>query len=188
VFAIADTKGIRVPIRVRRYLHRILITAALGLGIFPTICRAQESNLPAHTLTQLVGTMPAPSLSAAGDIVAPDERTGQRHASTSPVIETASSRLGVFLPLYASFAGLQALDAHSTVRALQAGGSERNPLLREIAGRPAALFALKAGVTASTILLTEKLRVKNRVGAIVLMAALDSVYAMVVVHNYRAIP
>ena len=51
-----------------------------------------------------------------------------------------------------------------------------------------ALVALKAGVTASTILLTEKLRVRNRVGAIVLMAALNSAYAMVVVHNYRTIP
>ena len=47
---------------------------------------------------------------------------------------------------------------------------------------------MKAGVTASTIFLAEKLRVKNLVGAVVLMAALNSAYAMVVVHNYRAIP
>jgi hypothetical protein len=177
-----------VPIRARRYLQRVLVTAALGLGIVPTICRAQESSPPGHTLTPLLGTMPAPLPSAAGDIVVPDERTDLRQPPNSRAVETGSSRLGVFLPLYASFAGLQVLDAHSTLRALNAGGSERNPLLRDIAGRPAALFALKAGVTASTILLTEKLRVKNRVGAIVLMVALDSAYAMVVVHNYRARP
>jgi hypothetical protein len=70
--------------------------------------------------------------------------------------------------------------------ALQNGGTERNPLLRDLAGRPAGLLALKAGVTASTIFLTEKLRKKHPVGAVVLMAALDSFYATVVVHNYRA--
>jgi hypothetical protein len=47
---------------------------------------------------------------------------------------------------------------------------------------------VKAGVTASAILLTEQLRQKHPVGAIALMAALDSFYAMVVVHNYRTIP
>ena len=92
------------------------------------------------------------------------------------------------LPLYASFAGLQALDAHSTVRALQNGGSEANPLMRGLADRPAALYAVKAGVAASAILLTERLRPRHRVGAVALMAALDSLYTMVVVHNYRAIP
>jgi hypothetical protein len=109
------------------------------------------------------------------------------HQSSDRVAEVAPLRLGVLLPLYVSFAGLQALDAHSTMRGLRAGGTEQNPLLRGIAGRPAALVALKAGVAASTILLTESLRVRNRAGAIVLMAALNSVYAMVVTHNYQAI-
>lgn len=90
--------------------------------------------------------------------------------------------------MYASFAGLQALDAHSTMRALQNGGVEANPLLRDLAGRPAAIVALKAGVTASTILVAEKLRRKNRLAAWAFMASLNSFYAVVVVHNYRAIP
>jgi hypothetical protein len=113
----------------------------------------------------------------------------ERHdPSITRVIETPRSpRLRVVLPLYASFAALQTLDAHSTTRALRDGGVERNPLLADLAKRPAALYALKAGITASTIFLTEKLRARHRVGAIVLMAALDSFYATVVVHNYRAI-
>ena len=176
-----------MPKRVRRHLQRTLITAALGLAIFPTIGRAQDLSLPRQTLTQLLGTMPAPSLSATGAIGIADERTEQ-HAATARATEIDPPRPGALVPLYVSFAGLQALDAHSTIRALRSGASEANPLLREVADRPIALFALKAGVTASTIFLTEKLRVKNRVGAVVLMAALNSAYAMVVAHNYRAVP
>jgi len=39
-------------------------------------------------------------------------------------------------------------------------------------------------VTAATILLADKVRVRNRTGAIILMAALNSAYAIVVAHNY----
>ena len=66
--------------------------------------------------------------------------------SRSPEAAPAKS-LGVLLPLYASFAGLQALDAHSTTRALQNGAVEGNPLIRDLAGQPVKLLALKAGVT-----------------------------------------
>jgi hypothetical protein len=94
--------------------------------------------------------------------------------------------LGVLLPLYASFAGLQALDAHSTLRAINSGATERNPLMTGVAGQPAALFALKAGTTAATIYLVERIRPKNRVAAMAIMAGVNSFYAAVVIHNYRA--
>jgi hypothetical protein len=178
-----------VLICVRQYVHRVVVIAALGLACSPTICVAQESTLALHTLTSLLGATPAPSISPANIFVVADDPAEGRYSSISHVTETVPEpRLGVLLPLYTSFAGLQMLDAHSTTRALQNGGAERNPLLGSFAGRPGALFALKAGVTASTILLAEKLRAKHRVGGILLMAALDSFYAMVVVHNYRAIP
>jgi hypothetical protein len=47
---------------------------------------------------------------------------------------------------------------------------------------------VKAGVAASTIVLADKMARGNRVGAIVLMAALNSAYAVVVAHNYRTVP
>lgn len=40
--------------------------------------------------------------------------------------------------------------------------------------------------TAATILLEDLVRKKNRTAAIVLMAALNSAYANIVAHNYRA--
>ena len=79
------------------------------------------------------------------------------------------------------------LDAHSTRRALAVGGAEANPVMRSVAGSAAALVAIKAGVTASTILLSEKVRTKSRTGAILLMVALNSTYATVVAHNYRVV-
>ena len=178
---------VRVQIRVRHYVHRLFVTAAIGLACCPTICHAQESSLAAQALTPLLDPAPPPPLITTNRTVSADQSINAQSASISRGTEVMPpQRLGVMLPLYASFAGLQMLDAHSTMRALENGGAERNPLHGDLAQQPAALFALKAGVTASTILLTEKLRPKHRVGAIVLMAALDSFYAMVVVHNYRA--
>lgn len=175
-------------ISLRQYVHRVLVIAALACTCSPTICLAQESTLAAHTLTSLLVATPPPSIAPTNTFVLADDPGDARYSSIGQVRETvAAPPLGILLPLYASFAGLQMLDAHSTTRALQSGGAESNPLLRNFAGRPGALFALKAGVTASTILLTEKLRAKHRVGGIVLMAALDSFYTMVVIHNYRAI-
>jgi hypothetical protein len=92
----------------------------------------------------------------------------------------------LLVPLYVSFAALQALDVHSTTRAIGAGAVEANPLMRGVANQPAALIAVKAGGAASTIWLAHKLSRRSRTGAIVLMAAVNSAYAMVVAHNYRA--
>ena len=90
------------------------------------------------------------------------------------------------VPLYVSFAVLQALDVHSTTRALNAGAVEGNPLLRGVAHQPAALIAVKAGGAASTIWLSHKLAKRSKAGAFILMTAVNSAYAMVVAHNYRA--
>ena len=100
--------------------------------------------------------------------------------------EGAVSRRGVLVPLYVSYAALQALDAHSTFRALGGGSSEINPVMRGAAGNPVALVAIKASLAASTIYLVEKVRAQHRRAALVLMTALNSAYALVVAHNYRA--
>ena len=86
--------------------------------------------------------------------------------------------------LYASFATLQGLDAHSTIRALSNGGREANPAMREVAGRPAALIAVKAATGAGVIWIAEKMRKKHPRGAVVLMAVLNSAMATIVAHNY----
>jgi hypothetical protein len=50
------------------------------------------------------------------------------------------------------------------------------------------MMAVKAGVAASTILMSEKMwRGGNKMGAIVSMVAANAVTAMVVAHNYRVV-
>ena len=92
----------------------------------------------------------------------------------------------VVLPaLYVSFSALQALDAHSTLRALDRGQAEGNPLMRGIVSQPAAVVGIKAATAAGTIFLTEKLWRRHRTAAIVLMVAVNAGYLAIVTHNYR---
>src|SRR5262245_12135295 len=96
-----------------------------------------------------------------------------------------TSNKGLRFGLYASFAALQAFDAHSTLEAIRAGGQEANPFMRGIAARPAALVAMKAGTAAATVMLAEKLSKRNPVASVLLMTALNSAYATIVAHNYQ---
>jgi Domain of unknown function (DUF5658) len=88
--------------------------------------------------------------------------------------------------MYVSFATLQALDGISTLKALDAGGREANPMMSRVVGSPAGLFAVKAATTAATVLLSERLAKHNEVASFVMMAVLNTGYAAIVAHNYRA--
>ena len=105
---------------------------------------------------------------------------GTAAASAQPYSEDAA-----FNTLYTSFGLLQALDAHSTSRALASGASESNALLSGLAHRPTLLMGAKTGVTAGTILLMERFRKRHPRAAMVTMMALNSAYAVIVVRNSR---
>jgi hypothetical protein len=92
-------------------------------------------------------------------------------------------RPALLMPLYISHVTLQGLDVHSTVRALQAGGREANPLLRHVT--PAGMIAAKAAASASTLFLTEKLWRRNRKAAVITMLAANAAMSFVVANNYR---
>ena len=96
----------------------------------------------------------------------------------------AVHRPALLVPLYMSFATLQALDIHSTLRAPQFGGREANPVLQGVVGSPGGFIAAKAGIAAGMIYVTEKLWKRNRAAAIITMLALNSTYSVVVGHNY----
>jgi len=106
-------------------------------------------------------------------------------AAPAPSPAVAPPR-GVLLPLYGSFAGFQALDVASSLRARARGGAEANPLLAGVSN-PVALTVVKAGATVTTIYLIDRVRKTHRRTAIVTMISLDALYAFVVVHNYRAV-
>jgi hypothetical protein len=95
----------------------------------------------------------------------------------------ADRRPAMLSVLYGSYAGLQALDVVSTKRALAASAVETNPLLKS--GGNARMLAIKAAAGAGTIFFTERAWKKNRVGAIVLMAALNGATAAIVARNMQ---
>ena len=96
-------------------------------------------------------------------------------------------RPAALVPLYLSFAGLQALDAHSTLLAVNSGARESNPLVRGTLGNPTGMLLMKSATAAGVVLLSEKLWRRNRTAAIVTMIALNSAYATIAAHNYRTV-
>jgi len=89
--------------------------------------------------------------------------------------------------LYASLAALQVMDALSTFRGLELGAVEANPVMAGIADNRKAMFAVKAGVTAASILVAERLWKKNRVAAVVSMVGLNALIGTVVAHNHSVL-
>jgi hypothetical protein len=178
----------------RRSLPRLF---AIALVVFSLIlmasanASAQElvaSNV-LNTATVLPASMtstvlfPAPTAiataAAAAEIAAPI-------ASVSQSSRFNDVRRPAALPaLYASTALLQALDAHSTMTAINAGAHEANPLMKGVATNKGAMLAVKAGVAGATIYMAEKMWKRNPVGAVAMMAVVNGVNAFVVAHNYK---
>ena len=98
--------------------------------------------------------------------------------------ERGTQRSSILPPLYASFAALQALDAHSTLRAIDRGYAERNPVIAPFAHSPAAMVAMKTATTAGTIYVTERLRRRHPSAAIAVMIGVNAAYAAIVAGNY----
>jgi len=100
------------------------------------------------------------------------------------MLHVHTTRSGGLIASYVTHAALQGFDAYSTLRAVQSGASERNPLMRGVVGSPAAFVAVKGAVAATTILAAEHMwRTGHRRRAIALMAITNGVFAMVAVNN-----
>ena len=96
-------------------------------------------------------------------------------------------RPDALMPLYLTYATLQALDVHSTLRALDRGAVEANPLMKNLTENPVSLMAVKAASAAGVLYTTEQLWKKNPAAAVVFMIAANSAMAWVVQNNYRAV-
>src|SRR5262249_7056048 len=119
----------------------------------------------------------------AADAASADERAAAAMAPSVRPAE-AQSRPRALVPLYVSFAALQGLDVHSTLRAVEVGRRETNPIVAGMVGSPAAFVAAKAGITAGICFASERLWKRNKTAAVLTMIALNSAYGAVVAHNY----
>jgi Domain of unknown function (DUF5658) len=110
--------------------------------------------------------------------------------SLAPARVGSSNSRGALLPsLYISLAALNAFDAYTTSKGLQSGvGRESNAMMQGIAGRSAALWAVKGGVTAMSIFAAERMwKNHNKVGAIATMMVSNGVMAVVAANNSRVL-
>ena len=183
-----------------RSLPSVAAAVLVGIGLSPSPAAAQNllAANPASSavLYSAVPLAPVPAsvtLSAAAvatkaESASPAESTGPKffHAFVTP--KEAPSRPLALPALYVMQAGLQAMDVRSTFTAISLGAHEANPIMKPLAKNQATMMAVKAGIAASTILMSERMwRGGNKMGAIVSMVAANAVTAMVVAHNYRVV-
>jgi hypothetical protein len=69
--------------------------------------------------------------------------------------------------------------------ALKAGAKEANPTAAPFAGNTGSMIGLKAATMAGTIFFSERMWKTNKVGAIVMMAAINGATAAVSMHNMQ---
>ena len=132
-------------------------------------------DVDAVAVPEAAGALPLmPALTAAGQLAAIPRNP--------PVKEMPR---GVQPALYGGLVVLQGLDVHSTLRAIDAGYYEQNPLMRWTVAHPAAFISMKAAASAATIYMAEKIRKRHPKHAMLFMAAVNSAYALIVVHNYN---
>jgi hypothetical protein len=106
----------------------------------------------------------------------PRELRGQGRRSWSTPVLTA---------LHVTSVAAQMLDVHSTIRALDRGGIEANPLMSGLVKNRAAFIGIKAAMGAGLVLATHKMAKSNKLAAIVTAAAANSVMLTVASHNYK---
>jgi hypothetical protein len=100
--------------------------------------------------------------------------------------ESPEPRSQALVPLYSWLITLNAMDIRSTYKGLSTGRTrEANPLVRPFVNNKAVFVGVKAGLTLTTIWLTEKTRRKHPKRALITMIALDATLAVIVANNYR---
>jgi hypothetical protein len=118
---------------------------------------------------------------------AAEEQTIVRTAPVSARLADAQSRPLVLPVLYASYAALAAYDVYSTKQGLALGATEANPLMTGVVGNSSTFIALKASVAIGTIFAAERLWKTNKVAAIAVMVASNSVAAVFAAKNARTL-
>jgi hypothetical protein len=176
----------------RRPLTRLTVAAVtLVMAGFCTTARvsAEEQLMASAAISaeQSIG-LPAVLASGLSATTTPAPRI-ETSASSIPAVRPSgtfgdSRRPALLTPLYASTIVLQALDAHSTMSAMNKGAHEANPFMQGVAKNNGAMLAVKAGVAAGTIYFAERMWRRNRVGAVAMMIAVNTIDAFVVAHNY----
>jgi hypothetical protein len=156
------------------FLRALAIACAIALAPTP-VAFAQDLHVGAPRLG-----LALPSVLLAepedGDELPAAQATRGRRSAFSPLM----------LSLYVATAAIQGLDAHSTLRAIDAGAVETNPLVRPFVSHPPAFVAFKMGVAAGLIYVGHGLAKKSKPAAVVALIATNIAYGYLVHRNYEA--
>jgi hypothetical protein len=169
--------GSRVPRPKRWFMSRHFIAAGIILwSLSPWLARMARA--------QELSDAPVLRVSAADVPVQPAAPVGQ-FPMEMPRHVAPAGPTHLMLPFYVSTAVLQALDVHSTLAVRSHGGVEGNPFLSGLISNRPAFFAVKAGIAASTIYAANRIARHHKVATIAALVSLNSLYALVVSHNYQ---
>jgi hypothetical protein len=166
-----------------------VLLAAAGVLVQATAASGQTPSTKPYTSLFLVAHTDGPSrdpVAAEGTLSRATRQIEVPAPAETARPGTRTQHRGAMTAMYGSLVTLQALDAHSTFRALDAGLEEANPLMRWASAHPVAFVSLKATATAGTMFVAEKIRKKHPKRALAFMIAINATYAIVVAHNYRA--
>jgi hypothetical protein len=168
-------------------MGRTILASGLSLFLFavPAFAADPASGAAGDKTTVSAESVSAqPTLSAA---ITAEAANASLEVAPRPTIASdwRPVRRPAILPaLYVGSALLQAFDAYSTMKAINMGATEANPLMKGAASNPVALIGIKATVTAASILAAERMwKGHNRVGAIATMVVSNGFMAWVAMHN-----
>jgi hypothetical protein len=173
-------------------MGRTILATGLSLFLFavPTFAADAATDVTSDKTAAIAAesTGSQPTLSAA---IAAEAASTPLAASAAPAIQSdwRPARRPAALPaMYVGSSLLQAFDAYSTLKALNMGGHEANPVMKGAASNPLALIGIKATVTAASIIAAEQMwKNHNRVGAIATMMVSNGFMAWVAMHNASVI-
>jgi len=106
--------------------------------------------------------------------------------STPPTPVEGDGRPSVIMQsLYVTTAVVQMLDAHSTLKAVDAGADELNSIVAPLSHHAPAFVALKAGMAAAFIYGGHTMSKHHKAGAVITLGVLNAAYLAISIHNYH---
>src|SRR5262245_61770313 len=92
---------------------------------------------------------------------------------------------GLLKGLYVATPVVQALDVISTMRVMNLGGRELNPLMAPIVSNDAAFVLTKSTIAFGEVYLARRMAKRNKFAVIGALAGLNVAYALFAAHNFN---
>lgn len=142
---------------------------------------------PAVSAAQDLAPIAASARAAVAHAVIDRPQTDQANASAPALNEYGGHVSFVMQSLYATTVVVQGLDAQSTFKALDAGAMESNSLVKSFASNRPAFIALKVAMATAFVYAGHDLSKRHKIGAIITLGLVNSVYTAIALHNYHVV-